>query len=169
MICGTEPIDRYREERMTFDSKRSLLLLALIALMMAAGAQAKEVYRWTDENGVVHFSDRKPAEVRDFDLSEVPDSAPATGSSPYGTAPEPDEPSAAEQRREAIAQQKQKAREVNAERDAQCAAMRDELARLEPSRRVYFTNEQGETERMDDVQRVDRVAELKRAIAANCR
>ena len=43
------------------------------------------------------------------------------------------------------------------------------MDRLEPNRRVFFTNEQGETERMDDVARTNRVAELKAQIAKNCR
>ncbi|MFC4260078.1 DUF4124 domain-containing protein [Marinobacter lacisalsi] len=37
-----------------------LILLALIALTLPALASAESVYRWTDENGVVHFGDREP-------------------------------------------------------------------------------------------------------------
>lgn len=37
-----------------------LILLALIALMAPSLAVAESVYRWTDENGVVHFGDREP-------------------------------------------------------------------------------------------------------------
>ena len=36
----------------------SLLLMALLAF----SASAQEVYKWTDDQGVVHFSDRKPAD-----------------------------------------------------------------------------------------------------------
>lgn len=38
-----------------------LILLALIALAAPALASADSVYRWKDENGVVHFGDREPA------------------------------------------------------------------------------------------------------------
>ena len=53
-------------------------------------------------------------------------------------------------------------------KSAQCAAWQAEVDRLEPNRRVFFTNEQGETERMDDVERTNKVAELKSQIARNC-
>jgi glutaredoxin len=36
----------------------SILLMALLGL----SASAQEVYKWTDDQGVVHFSDRKPAD-----------------------------------------------------------------------------------------------------------
>lgn len=38
-----------------------LLLLALFAMTVPALASADSVYRWTDENGVVHFGDREPS------------------------------------------------------------------------------------------------------------
>lgn len=37
-----------------------LIVLALFTLMAPAMASAESVYRWTDENGVVHFGDREP-------------------------------------------------------------------------------------------------------------
>ena len=37
-----------------------------------------------------------------------------------------------------------------------------------PTGAVFYTNEQGETERMDDVDRTDKVAQLKNQIAKNC-
>ena len=66
------------------------------------------------------------------------------------------------------AQKKRDARESATQRDAECAAWQAEVDRLEPNRRVFFTNEAGETERMDDVERVNRVAELKQQIATHC-
>jgi glutaredoxin len=38
--------------------------IALAALLCAAGASA-QVYKWKDEKGVIHFSDRAPADARD--------------------------------------------------------------------------------------------------------
>ncbi|NNJ77628.1 MAG: DUF4124 domain-containing protein, partial [Xanthomonadales bacterium] len=48
--------------------------VAMLALAMTASlqAQATEVYKWTDENGVVHFSDMKPADTDSQNL-EVDD------------------------------------------------------------------------------------------------
>ena len=87
----------------------------------------------------------------------------------YSSANQPGEPSAADLRREEIAQNKQQSRETQAINQAQCAAWQAEVDRLEPNRRVFYTNDKGETERMDDVERVNKVADLKGKIAANCR
>ena len=86
--------------------------------------------------------------------------------SPYQGA---SQPSAAQQRREEIARNTEAAKAKQAARAAECAAWQTEVDRLEPNRRVFYTNEQGETERMDDVARTNRVAELKAQIARNCR
>jgi hypothetical protein len=149
-------------------SAKTLRWVTLVALLAAAhaGAQDGTMYSWTDENGVVHFSDTAPP-GQDVQPQSLPSAVP-----PGSVSPEPDPaaaPSAAQQRREEIAR---KADETAAQQElnkAQCAGWQAELERLEPNRRVYSTNEQGETERMDDVVRTDRVAELHDLIGKNCR
>ena len=139
----------------------------MLALLLCGGpilAQETTVYQWTDENGVVHFSDAKPAgqAVEEQTLTappantgaaQLPDSAPD---------------SIAQQRRDEIARKRQEAKASQAANQARCAEWQAEVDRLEPNRRVFFTNENGETERMDDVERTDRVAELKELIARHC-
>ena len=146
----------------------SIVLLLCAGIIGATGVMAKEMYRWTDENGVVHYSDQKPAGQQEYQTSQVPDSTPVPAAEPAAAAPAAEEPSVAQQRREEIAEKKQEARESQAQRESECAAWQAEVDRLEPNRRVFFTNEDGETERMDDVERVNRVAELKQKIAQNC-
>jgi hypothetical protein len=145
------------------------LAMAALVLFGAAGltcaAVASEVYTWTDEDGVVHFSDMEPV-GRDANVQELPDTSPSSGPDPYDT-PQAGK-SAAEQRREDIRRKGQESQAQKAMTERNCEAWRAEVARLEPNRRVFFTNEQGETERMDDVARADRVAELKSMIAQNC-
>ena len=153
---------------MNLKIRLSTVLVLAVCIMAVAGLQAKEMYRWTDENGVGHFSDHKPVGQHDYETSHLSDSAPAPAAQPPATAPTADEPSYAEQRREEIAQKKREAREAGAQREAECAAWRAEVDRLEPNRRVFFTNEAGETERMDDVGGVNRVAELKQQSARYC-
>ena len=148
-------------------TRLSIVLVLAACIMAAAGLQAKEMYRWTDENGVVHYSDQKPTGQQDYETSHLSDSAPAPAQ-PAAAASAADAPNYAEQRRQEIAEQKREARESGAQREAECAAWQAEVDRLEPNRRVFFTNEAGETERMDDVERVNRVAELKQQIAKNC-
>ncbi len=149
---------------------RFLLIIALLAggfVAPGAEAQSKQMYSYTDENGTVVFTDRKPAD-RDVSSQSIPDGPPKQGGNPYASATEGAEPSAAQQKREELALNTQQAREAQAQVQAQCAEWQSEVDRLEPHRRVFYTDENGETVRMDDVERTNRVAELKAQIGANC-
>ena len=52
-------------------------ILVLLGLLLAPFATAGEAYVWTDENGVVHYSDRPVPGARRIELAE-----PNTGQSP---------------------------------------------------------------------------------------
>ena len=140
------------------------------ALLIAAGLPgalfAAEVYKWTDEDGVVHFSDQQPM-GRDAQVENLREDPPASEFDPYPEAEAGS--SAAQQRREEIERKGREARAQTAMTEQNCSAWEAELERLEPSRRVFYTNEEGEAERMDDVARTDRVAELKSLIDRDCR
>lgn len=61
---------------------RFLFVPCLLLLAVAPGRAAAEVYRWVDEDGVVHFSDRQPVST-DVDYSTVDiDAPPASGHDP---------------------------------------------------------------------------------------
>lgn len=153
-------------------------LAAIVSLFVAITgvAQEKAMYQWTDENGVVHFSDTAP-EGLDVQPQAIPNADPPSTDNPYRQAEEADEgeeagvapaASIADQKREEIAARASEAKAEKAAMAVECANWKQEVEQLEPNRRVYFTNDQGETERMDDVVRTDRVAELKALIAKNC-
>ena len=48
-------------------------IIALLSglLLIAALASAQQVYRWVDENGVVHYSDQPPPDQSDADIVDV--------------------------------------------------------------------------------------------------
>lgn len=58
-----------------------LFSLCLAAALAAGTSQAREIYRWVDENGVVHFSDEAPPEtaegVKQIEIDEADSNAPA--------------------------------------------------------------------------------------------
>ena len=125
------------------------------------------MYSWTDENGVVHFTDSRP-EGEEVTIHDIPDSEPQSDSDLPGQNEAADETSLGQQRREELAKSRQESQQVQGLNDAECAAMRAEVQALEPNRRVFYQNEEGETERMDDVERANRVAEAKAFIEQNC-
>jgi hypothetical protein len=149
----------------------TILCAGAAALWLAAISPvlAQQMYKWTDENGVVHFSDTPPPgeEVGAQDLP--PGQTPGAQSGSYAADSQADQqPSVAQQRREEIARKSEEAAREARQRESQCAAMQDRLAAIEPHRRVFYTNEAGETVRMDDEERVAEVARVKRFIEDNC-
>jgi len=167
------------------DKQRSTLVVVLIAAVIwtcSSGLMATEVYTWTDENGVKHFSDSKPqsGESETLQVEEVyrPGTTGAypvsteSAVTPAGVSPgeTPEEPlSAAEERRQNLALERDKRRTAQAENDILCAQHRQVVEQMEPHRRVFYTDENGETVRMDDVKRVNAVQESKDFIAKNCK
>ena len=157
--------------------KRTEILLILatgFAWASISSVAATEVFTWTDQDGIVHFSDTPlpNAESQKIEVegaspsSEAPAASTAASSQPpAGESPQ----SAAQQRREQIAEDRQERREAKAEIDQLCAKHRQRLAQMEPGRRrVFYTNEKGESVRMDDDQRMGLIKEDKEFIAKNC-
>lgn len=145
----------------------SIMVALLLATTVQSSEESGKMYRWTDENGVVHYSDQRPPGQEVQEQAIPLDPGPDTDAGDPG-GQTPAEPSLAQQRREEIARKHEQERERQAANASQCAAWQAEVDRLEPNRRVFYTNEEGETERMDDVERTDRVAQLKGQISKNC-
>ena len=145
------------------------VLIAALALPATEAMASDKVYRWTDENGHVHFGDNPPeratAEVIDMgSAASTGVQATAQPSSPIN----PQEPSRAQQQRD----ERELLRKENAETKkaltAGCQSRRDTVAQLEPSTRVMVTTEEGEVYRMDDNDRMSELAKLKSYISENC-
>jgi len=142
-----------------------------------SGFAATEVYTWTDENGVKHFTDSPPGhdKAKTIQVEEVyrpgtADAYPAPPATPPVAPDVANAPSAAQQRREEINKKRQQAQSDQAEIDRLCQQHRDRLARVEPSRRVFYTDPAtGEQVRLDDEKRVALVQESKDFISKNCK
>ncbi len=150
--------------------KTTIVMIAAMfsmACLFSAPAWAQQMYKWTDENGVVHFSETPP-QGQDAEVSDIPEGAQPMGQAPMSEPAPGDMHSVAQERRDELAQKRQQSQAEAAIRDAECAARRAEVARLEPNRRVFYEDASGETVRMDDQVRVDRVAAAKKFIQENC-
>ena len=151
-----------------------VLTLAVIFTSAAAfSAHATEVYTWKDESGVVHFSDTPPETVDSQQINVEGAYKPGTVEPPQPASATPAEPgetpqSAAQQRRERMATEREERRENRELNEQLCARHRARLEQVEPARRVFFTNEEGESVRMDDDQRMALIQEDKDFIAKNC-
>ena len=159
-----------------------LLILATgFAFAWISSAAATEVYTWTDQDGIVHYSDTPlsnaasqkievDGEYRPGTSGADPTSAgPTAGAATSSQTPDGESlPSAAQQRREQIAEVREERREAKAEIDQLCTKHQKRLTQMEPARRVFYTDEKGESVRMDDDQRMELIKEDKDFIAKNC-
>jgi len=154
---------------------RAILMMAFASCLLtaSAGAFATEIYTWTDEDGVTHFSDRRP-ESGDPQVIEITDhsggvrySVPGT---PDAAAADPGDPelTPAQQRRKELDDARVAQREQRQRNERMCQQHRERLARIEPARRVTYVDENGQEARMDDDQRVAAIEESQNYLDENC-
>lgn len=135
---------------------RHVLILALLALMLPAFAQAQSVYRWTDENGVTHFGDREPT-GRQADRVSVR-TGRLSGNAAERASPQEQVRALDEQREESARRANETAVEEarRKQREANCATARSNLQVLSTNARIrieedgeqrYLTPEEIETQR----------------------
>jgi hypothetical protein len=149
--------------RQHVDARRahhSAILRALLlgGLILPGLIQAAEIYKWVDENGVLHFGDRPPP-LAQATAESINPQLESAGVGPGGA---PDAglevneqgQTLARQRREAISQAQQETRLSQEQLNSACDHHRKELARFEPARRITYTNDDGEVVRLDDNQRL---------------
>lgn len=53
-------------------------LVALVVLIFFIGTSLAEIYKWVDDNGVMHFSDTQPAHISDWEEEQNPASSNQT-------------------------------------------------------------------------------------------
>ena len=141
-----------------------------ILVLSATDAIAKdEIYRWVDENGVVHFGDRPggQAGVEKIDIpeSQINSTQPTSAAAATDTS---QPPSRAQQQRDERAEKRKEAAEKKQAIAAGCEQRRQLVAQLEPSTRVMVRLEDGTVTRMDDNKRLETLGEAKAYIAKNC-
>ena len=146
------------------------VLIATLALSTTQTVAEEQIYRWVDKDGVVHFEPRPEgrADAEVVELKRAPDydspSSPEP-SSPYATDPQP---SQAQKQRDERALGRKEAAEKQKEMDVLCERSRDRVATLEPSTRVMHQQKDGTVIRMDDNDRLDKLAKSKAFLAENC-
>ncbi len=147
-----------------FVKSRSILAMTVLSLM--AVATSAEVYQWRDENGKVHFSDKKPRQQKAEDISESVEAVNIDQSQEERDKlgrlfkPETAEEKALKQRK-AAQEHNEKVR--NAQR---CAKAKKGLEILRGP--VYFEREDGSTYDVSKEEQARRVAQLERDIRKNC-
>ncbi len=145
------------------------LVIALTTLVLALGgpALANEIYKWTDDEGNVHYGDRpsgEPTEERVFISYKRTDGAAVQAR--VAARRENDEI-----RREARADEARSEEEIRAEREdrkKKCDDYRAKLETLVTSRRLYREDENGERVYLEDNEREDARQRAEELVAEYC-
>ncbi len=122
--------------------KNAIVFLIMLTVSSAGMVFAGDIYKWTDEDGNVHFGDRPTGEASEVPLavgSELTD--PSKVSARYETkaaAIEPAGPTPEELRAQAL------------EREEKCATSKARLQKFLTSRRLYRQDENGERVYLDE-------------------
>jgi hypothetical protein len=150
----------------------AILFATLLFLAMDVMA-GNEIYRWVDENGVVHFGEQPPekgnAQSVSVQQSAGIDANPSTDATPANPEdPLEPQPSVAQQRRDERAEKRAEREENERITAAACAQKRTLVSQLEPSTRVMVRMEDGTVTRLDDNVRLETLNEAKTYIANNC-
>ena len=154
---------------------RIVILLTCITaflLCIASGsAIATEVYTWTDADGNVHFGDKPPSgqKAETVSIRAAPPASNAVIDDNASGQNSSASPSAAEVKRQEIVDNRQQHRDQQAQTDRMCAIHARRLEKMEPNRRVYYQDADGETSLIDDDRRVALIEESKAFIANNCK
>ena len=154
----------------------TILVIVFITAFMTWAPDAlaeDEIYRWVDENGVVHFGNRPP-ENGAAETVSIPQSSGVSTQTPTNTTSNDAEqtaepqPSLAQQLRDERAAARQEKEEYNKVIAEACAQRRTLVSQLEPSTRVMVQTEDGTVTRLDDNLRLETLNEAKTYIAENC-
>ncbi len=150
--------------------KRIVLSCAVMAMTLASGAMANEIYKWTDENGNAHYEDR-PTGAESEERMDITYRR-TDGSAVQKRVHARTEAQTSRREAESVAAVAQQEATDNAaaetERKEKCDRSRARMESYLQSRRLYRTDENGERVYLDEAQRQDARQQAEEQIAKFC-
>jgi catalase len=149
--------------------RKTLILFTAASVAFSAAAVAGEIYKWTDENGNVHYEDRPTgADVERVAVnSSNTDNSAVRASIDARRARQAAREDANAQREEDAAKAAEVAK-ITAEREKKCEDSRARMERYLQARRLYREDENGERQYLDDSQIMEARAQAQEDIQAYC-
>jgi hypothetical protein len=148
----------------------TIVFWATLAIAVSTSTFADGVYKWTDEDGNVHFGDRPTGEPSEERLKVSYNRTDAEAldlrvQSEREVADSLQESRAAAIEEKRVAEEERLAAEEN---QARCESSRAKLNAKRTAQRLYRTDEAGERVFLDDAQRAESIAKSESAITENC-
>jgi len=155
------------------------LLTALACGCLLATPALGELYKWTDAEGKVHYSDQPPPPNVKQPLTikpripAAPTAAPEAAGAPAAAPKSYVEQDAEFNRRRVEAAEREaaakKAADAAAEKKKNCAQAKAELARVQSGGRIARYNERGEPVYLSDAEIAQEIAHAKQVTASWCK
>ena len=151
-------------------ANKVLVGLAALALTASGGAVASEIYKWTDEDGTVHYGDRPTGADTEQRMAITYQRTTGASVERQVTAMADRQASRAEARTAADAEAQQAAdaaAEVEARKE-RCEKYRAQLETMLQAHKLYREDDSGERVYLDDQQREEARMRAEELIAENC-
>jgi hypothetical protein len=143
---------------------------AMLAIAVSTAAYADEIYKWTDEEGNVHYEDRPSGAASEerlqFSYNRTDNSAVQAR-----VQTQRDATSNRRQARQDAAGERQTAEESRAaaeEKQAQCKSYRAQLKTMLESPRVYREDDSGERNYLDEAAKAEARSKAEELIKETC-
>ena len=149
--------------------RKTLILFTTASVAFSAAAVAGEIYKWTDEEGNVHYEDRPTVE----EVERVAIASSRTNSSSVRASVDARRARQAA-REDANAKREEEERkaaevaQIAAEREQKCQESRARMENYLQARRLYREDENGEREYLDDTQVMEAREQAQDDIQAYC-
>lgn len=150
--------------------RKLMVGFAALALTASGGVLASEIYKWTDEDGNVHYEDRPSDAVRAERLAMTykPTNGAALDKRMEAFAEGEASRQEARAAADVAAQEAEKAAAEAEARQKRCDTYRSQLETMLQARRLYRQGEDGERQYLDDTQRQEARTRAEELIAENC-
>lgn len=152
------------------NSRQLLVALAAFAITTSTSIVAEEIYKWTDSDGNVHYTDR-PSGERSEERMQVSYNRTSSAAVQQRVAAHRDATSARRDARSDADKAKQTAAAERAEaeqRAASCQRYRAQLKTMLESRRLYREDDAGERVYLDDAARTEARTKAEDLIKETC-
>ncbi|MCO1335393.1 DUF4124 domain-containing protein [Microbulbifer sp. OS29] len=154
------------------------ILLALLIAATTVTAQADGIYRWVDENGVVHFGEQPPREAQVEVVKKPKSERYKKWQEEQGSLPSQDRQQVKplvtqkpEQENQPELRQKELEQVAKAEvatRAKLCKAHQKDLSTLTTNTRIQAVDENGNRRKLGEDERQERIAKAREQIRENC-
>lgn len=147
---------------------------AIILMMTAVGLNAATYYKWTDSNGVPHYSQFAPTngvdlkKVQVINTRELGSPAATATASTNGTGTAASATMSPEQKRIAELEAQNKAQQQQQDKE-RCKALQNNLSNLNVGGRVYEMDNKGERKYLDGREIELRRQKVAQAISQYCK